>query len=167
MLIPLRFLWFALLIVGGSAHAQSSPPVLGGPAQNELPIHEVARLGNRASMEKILRETPSLRETPTDYGSTPLHLAAMNADAGPLQALLAAKANLHARDKEGSTPLHMAAYTNRLRNTQLLLEAGADPTLKNNIGRDVTSMARKVRADEVAGVISLWMLKGCKPGKPC
>ena len=25
----------------------------------------------------------------------------------------------------------------------------------------------KVRADEVAGVISLWVLKGCKAGKPC
>jgi len=28
-------------------------------------------------------------------------------------------------------------------------------------------MARKVKADEAAGVISLWMLKGCKAGKPC
>jgi hypothetical protein len=31
----------------------------------------------------------------------------------------------------------------------------------------VLSMARKVRADELAGIISLWILKGCQPGKPC
>jgi hypothetical protein len=24
-----------------------------------------------------------------------------------------------------------------------------------------------VRADELAGIISLWILKGCQPGKPC
>jgi ankyrin repeat protein len=159
------------LVTSSAAQAQtknSAPAqVLGGLAQNELPIHEAARLGNRLAMEKLLRENPAQRDTPTDYGSTPLHLAAMNADPGPLQALLAAKANLHARDQEGSTPLHMAAYTSRTKNAQLLLEAGADPTLKNNIGRDVGSMARKVRADELAGIVSLWILKGCKPGKPC
>jgi hypothetical protein len=48
----------------------------------------------------------------------------------------------------------------------LLLQAGSDPLLKTNDGRDVLSMARKVRADEIAGEISLWILKGCKPGKP-
>jgi len=49
----------------------------------------------------------------------------------------------------------------------LLLQAGADPMLKTNAGRDVLSLARKVRADELAGEISLWLLKGCKPGKAC
>jgi ankyrin repeat protein len=71
------------------------------------------------------------------------------------------------RDKEGATPLHMAAYTSRTRNAEILLQAGADPMLKTNIGRDVLSMARKVRADELAGVVSLWVLKGCKASKPC
>jgi ankyrin repeat protein len=135
--------------------------------QNELPIHEAARLGNRQATEQILRATPAMRDAPTTHGSTPLHLAAMNADPGPLQALLAAGANVNQRDKEGATPLHMAAYTSRTRNAEILLQAGADPMLKTNIGRDVLSMARKVRADELAGVVSLWVLKGCKASKPC
>ena len=50
---------------------------------------------------------------------------------------------------------------------QLLLESGADPALKTNAGRDPTSMARKVMANEVAGIISLWLLKQCTTGKPC
>lgn len=29
------------------------------------------------------------------------------------------------------------------------------------------SLARKSRADQTAGIMSLWVLKGCKPGKPC
>ena len=74
-------------------------------------------------------------------------------------------ANPNARDSDGRTPLHMAAFTTRRDNTMLLLQAGADPLLKTNDGRDVLSMARKVRADEIAGEISLWILKGCKPGK--
>lgn len=160
----IRSLWllFSLAVVG--AHAEGPPGLVG---QSVLPIHQAALEGNRATVERLLRENPAHRDIATDYGSTPLHLAAMNADPGPLQALLAAKANLHARDKEGATPLHMAAFTARTRNAVLLLEAGADPLLKTDIGRDVLSLARKIRADELAGVVSLWVLKGCKPGKPC
>ena len=52
-------------------------------------------------------------------------------------------------------------------NARLLLRAGADPQAKTEAGRDVLSLARKVRADELAGEISLWILKGCSPEKPC
>jgi len=133
--------------------------------QNELPIHDAARNGDAASVERLLGADPSFRDTPTAAGSTPLHLAAMNGDPGPLKVLLAAGARIDARDNEGATPLHMAAYASRTENGRLLLQAGADPLIKTDLGRDVLSMARKVRADELAGVISLWMLKGCKPGK--
>jgi ankyrin repeat protein len=153
-----------MLVVAGVVNADNG---LGVPALNELPIHFAARAGSRAGIEAILRTDPTQRDLATAYGSTPLHLAALNPDPGPLQALLAAGANVHARDSEGSTPMHMAAYATRTKNAELLLQAGADATLKNTIGRDVLSLARKVRADELAGVVSLWLLKGCKPGKPC
>ena len=160
--LPFAWLLFAPLSFTANAEA---PAVVA--AKTPLPIHAAAAEGNRASVERLLRENPTLRDLATDYGSTPLHLAAMNADPGPLQALIAAKASVHARDVEGATPLHMAAFATRTRNAQLLLEAGADPTLKTNVGRDVLSLARKVRADELAGVVSLWVLKGCKATKPC
>ena len=130
-------------------------------------VHEAAKSGKRAQIETILKGNPGLRDIRSPLGSTPLHLAALNPDPGPLQALIAAGADPNARDHDGTTPLHMAAYGTNAKAAQLLLQAGADPTAKTNAGRDPTSMARKVRADEVAGVISLWLLKGCKPGKPC
>jgi hypothetical protein len=89
------------------------------------------------------------------------------ATAGPLKALLAAGADVNARDKEDNTPLHMAAYADKSENARLLLEAGADADAKSAGGRTPLSLARKSRADETAGIISLWVLKGCKPGKPC
>lgn len=151
-----------MLAVAGGAHAQQP---LG---KNELPIHDAARLGTRADVEQILKLTPAMRDAPTEaIGSTPLHLAALNPDSGPLKALIAAGANVNARDKNDATPLHMAAFATQSSNTKLLLEAGADPLLKTIEGRDVASVARRVRADEVAGIVSIWLLKGCKAGMKC
>lgn len=108
-----------------------------------------------------------MRDARTGLGSTPLHLAATNSDITVLKALLAAGADVNARDMDGNTPLHMAAYTNRFENSKLLLEAGADIGATNSGGRTPIAMARKARADDVVGLISLWTLKGCKAGQKC
>ena len=156
----------ALLIACGvpTGLTLAAEPTLG---MNEQPIHDAARMGDRKAVEAILKSSSQARDARTPLGMTPLHYAAMNEDSGPLKALLAAGALVNARDGEGRTPLHMAAFSTRTANGKLLLEADADPSLKTDAGRDVLSMARKVRADELAGIISLWILKGCKPGKPC
>lgn len=160
----------ALLLAGAAllaprpAAAQAAVPTVG---QHERPIHDAARMGTRVDVAKLLQADTSQRDVRTPLGATPLHYAAMNADPGALQALLAAGANPNARDGEGRTPLHMAAFATRTANARLLLRAGADPQAKTDAGRDVLSMARKVRADELAGEVSLWILKGCKPEKPC
>lgn len=138
-----------------------------GQTSTDRPIHDAARVGSGDDVRKLLKADPKQRDVRTDLGSTPLHLAAMNPDTSALKALIAAKADPNARDNEGATPLHMAAYASRPVNVQLLLEAGADPLAKTDNGRDPGSMARKVKADETAGVLSLWILKGCKAGKPC
>ena len=153
-------LWLALQAPWGLAQA----PLQG---MNELPIHDAARAGSQKEVEALLKASAQNRDARTPLGATPLHYAAMNQDIGPLKALVAAGANPNARDVEGRTPLHMAAFATRTPHAKLLLQAGADPLLKTEAGRDVLSLARKVRADEVAGEISLWILKGCKPGRAC
>lgn len=141
--------------------------LLAGPARADAPIHGVARSGGGKEVAALLKSDPGARETRTELGSTPLHLAAVNPDVTALQALIAAGADVNARDADGATPLHMAAYAQNAKHARLLLEAGADPYAKTNNGRDPTSMARKSMAHEAAGVISLWILKGCKAGRPC
>ena len=147
--------------------AQTAPVSDMLPGMNEAPIHDAARMGTRQEVERLLKASAQNRDVRTPLGASPLHYAAMNGDSGPLKALLAAGANPNGRDTDGRTPLHMAAFATRRDAVMLLLQAGADPQLKTNDGRDVLSLARKVRADEIAGEISLWILKGCKPGKPC
>lgn len=161
---------FAASIILVGAWLVASPVGAGEPGalgSGDLPIHDAARLGGGADIVKILKANPAARDARTPLGSTPLHLAATNPDVSALKALIAAGADPNARDSDGATPLHMAAYTQNAKTAQLLLEAGADPMAKTNIGRDPTSMARKAMANEAAGVISLWILKGCKAGKPC
>lgn len=161
-------LWANLLIVmlsvaalASTAHAQQ---VLG---QNDQIIHDAARMGSGADVARIIKENPAMRDARTGLGSTPLHLAATNPDVSALKALLAAGANVNAKDDDGNTPLHMAAYTNRIEAAKVLLEAGADVNIKTTAGRTPMAMARKSRADEIAGLISLWVLKGCKSGGKC
>lgn len=61
-------------------------------------------------------------------GSNVLHCAAGGGTAGPtLQQLIAAGADIHAKDKRGATPLHLAAACSNLDMIPLLLAAGADP----------------------------------------
>lgn len=151
-------------VIAAVALATARAEVLGA---NDQPIHDAARLGTGAEVEAILRATPSARDARTLVGMTPLHLAATNPDTSALKVLIAAGAPVNARDNEGVTPLHLAAYTQRAEHARLLLEAGADPYLKTHAGRDALSMARKAMAHEVAGVISLWILKGCQPKVPC
>ena len=134
---------------------------------NDKPIHDAARLGTDVEVLAILKADATARDARTSGGATPVHLAATNVNPAALKALIAAGANVNARDNEGVTPLHMAAYTQRTAQARLLLEAGADPLAKTHAGRDVLSLARKVMAHETAGVISLWLLKGCQAGKPC
>jgi ankyrin repeat protein len=142
-------------------------PALAEVQSYDQPIHDAARTGSGDDVRRLLKADPKQRDVRTAQGSTPLHLAATNPDTTAMQALIVAGADVMARDNDGATPLHMAAYSSRPKNTQIMLEAGADPQAKTDNGRDAGSMARKVKADETAGVISLWVLKGCKAGKPC
>lgn len=164
--MPSRILKSAGLLAALAIFACALPAAAESTVgQNDQPIHDAARLGTADAVARLLKADPAQRDARTQQGSTPLHLAATNPDPGPLKVLVAAGAEVNARDGDGATPLHMAAYASHAKNVRLLLEAGADYTLKTNNGRDAGSMARKVMANEAAGVLSLWILKGCKAGQ--
>ncbi len=156
--------WLAAALAFALAPATQAQEALG---QNDQIIHDVARMGKGEEITQIIKENPAMRDARTGLGSTPLHMAATNPDTGALKALLAAGADVNAKDMDGNTPLHMAAYSNKFEHSKLLLEAGADVNAVSTGGRTPVAMARKSRADDVIGLISLWMLKGCKAGEKC
>jgi ankyrin repeat protein len=135
--------------------------------QGNQRIHDLAKTGTGAQVRALLDKEPALLNVRNVRGSTPLHLAAINPDPTVMDVLLAAGAEVNLADDEGFTPLHMAAFHRQADYALLLLEAGADVNAKTTAGRTPLSMAEKARADETSGVISLWILKGCKPKQNC
>lgn len=64
---------------------------------------------------------------------SPLHRAAADNDTATLSALLAAGADLEARDSEGRTALLVATRANAIEAARLLIDAGADVNAKDTI----------------------------------
>ncbi len=163
------------LALAAPAAAQPKPaavaavvePIGGDVTLGNHAVHDVATSGSAAQLKKLLAEQPAERDAKNVRNATPLHFAALNPDVGVLKALLAAGAGVNLQDDDGNTALHMAAFARKTEAALLLLEAGADVNLKTKAGRTPLAMAEKARADETAGVIALWVLKGCKPGQGC
>lgn len=64
-----------------------------------------------------------------------------------LKMLIAAGADLNARDKDSYTPMMIAAIANRYDMVYIMLEAGADPTIKTKAGTTIVNMINRIRTD--------------------
>ena len=75
----------------------------------------------------LSRKQPKLKPRPgvDEYGRTPLHHAASDADVARVAALLGEGANPGLPDDDGWTPLHFAAQAQAVEVVRRLLEAGA------------------------------------------
>lgn len=87
-------------------------------------------------------------------GWTPLHYAASNGHLPVIALLLDHHAYIDATSPNGTTPLMMAARYGSFAAAKLLLEAGADPSLKNDLGMSAVDFARAVdRADVIELIV--------------
>ena len=73
-----------------------------------------------------------------------------------MQPLLAAGADVMARDEDGSTPLHWAASNGTPANIQALLDAGADAKAKNKHGHTPWDYAQN--NEKLKGTKGYWAL---------
>ena len=81
---------------------------------------------------------PAAAETAAYQG---LHAAAARGDVPAISKLIAARADVNARDQFGDTPLIVACAKGNGATAALLLERGADPTLKDQEGRTAAERA--------------------------
>ena len=90
-------------------------------------------------------------------GWTPLHYAASFGGTGAVeqvQLLLEHHAYIDAESPNGTTPLMMAAQYGTTAAVKALLEAGADPTLKNQLGLTARDFAVRGGRQEVVDLIA-------------
>ncbi|MFO1315703.1 MAG: ankyrin repeat domain-containing protein [Burkholderiales bacterium] len=74
-------------------------------------------------------------------GYTGLFAAAARGDAAEIAKLVAAGADVKARDGRGRTPLHVAAFAGRHDAMRALVKAGADPNALENDRYDIVTIA--------------------------
>ena len=95
-----------------------------------MSIHEAARMGNAAEVEKQLAWGVNPNSKTFRYRTAPLHEAAANGKLRIVKLLLEKGANVNVTNEGGETPLHYAAKHGYLEVMEILLENGADPAQK-------------------------------------
>jgi ankyrin repeat protein len=103
-------------------------------------IHYAAKGGDLNKIKILLKVDPALvsSKDKDHYDYTPLHYAAKEGHREVVQLLLAAKAEVNAKDRDGATPLHLALQMDHQDVAELLGKHG---------GKDYRVAAEKGRED--------------------
>jgi ankyrin repeat protein len=108
------------------------------------PLGLAAFFGRRAAVGLLLArggEVNTAARNPLQV--TALHAALAGPEPSIAELLVAAAADVNARQQDGFTPLHETAQTGHVELTRLLLDHGADPTLPNASGLTPADIARQ------------------------
>ncbi len=112
------------------------------PAAGELsPLH----LANNAATARLLVEAGADVKATTEFGSTALHMVAVNADLGTITFLAKAGAPLEAKDGWQHTALHTAAVHARPGKATELIKAGAKISAKDEDRNTPLHLATKAQ----------------------
>lgn len=106
-------------------------------------IHDAITAGDRARVEALLRQDPSLVRAPNENPTRdlPLHTAATAGRVEIAELLLDAGGEIEGLDSDGSTPLHCAAVSRKPEMVRFLLSRGADVNRRDKNGAYSMSFA--------------------------
>ncbi len=119
-------------------------------ASDESPLMLAALRGHGELARKLIERGADVNKT----GWTPLHYAATNGHLEIMNLLLEHHAYIDAESPNATTPLMMAAHYGSADAVRLLLAAGADATLKNQLGMSAIDFANKANRKEAAELIA-------------
>jgi FOG: Ankyrin repeat len=118
--------------------------------KDESPLMLAALKGHFDLVKKLIDRGADVNKT----GWAPLHYAATTGQLAIMQLLLDQSAYIDAESPNGTTPLMMAAHYGTPEAVKLLLEAGADASLKNQLGLTAIDFANRANREESAGLIA-------------
>jgi len=99
---------------------------LGGYAASGADVADAVMNRDKAALQSLLQQKTDVNAAQAD-GTTALHWAVHQDDAGTVDQLLRAGANVKIANREGATPLYLACETGNAVMVEKLLKAGADP----------------------------------------
>jgi ankyrin repeat protein len=122
-------------------------------AQDESPLMLAALRGYVDLCAQLIERDADVNKP----GWTPLHYAATDSHIPVMQLLLNQHAYIDAASPNGSTPLMMAAMYGNASAVKMLLEAGADPTIKNDLGLTAIDFAERVKKTDATAIIAAFI----------
>jgi len=118
--------------------------------KDESPLMLASLKGNKELVRQLIARDAHVNKT----GWTPLHYAATGGQLEVMQILLDQHAYIDAESPNKSTPLMMAAMYGTPAAVRLLLDAGADPTLRNQLGMSAVDFAQKASRPDSADLVA-------------
>lgn len=128
--------------------------------KDESPLMIASIKGQKEIVKKLIARDADVNKP----GWTPLHYAATAGQVEVMEILLEEHAFIDAESPNRSTPLMMAAKYGSTAAVKLLLEAGADVTMRNELGLSAVDFAqqgnRRDAADLIAAAVRAQQPKG-------
>lgn len=119
-------------------------------AKDESPLMLAALKGHTDLVRKLIARGADVNKP----GWTPLHYAATGGHLAVMELLLEEHAFIDAESPNKTTPLMMAAHYGTLASVKLLLEAGADPSVRNELGLSAVDFAQRAGRQDAADMVS-------------
>lgn len=89
-------------------------------------IHDACKAGNLEKVKSMLQADPSLLQSVTPEGKSPLHMATGWGKTDIVTYLLSIGADINALNNDGGKPIHVAASQNQPACAEILLNNGAE-----------------------------------------
>ena len=148
----------ALYVALRDGSLKSAQVLIDGPKTNvdtrtpsdETPLMMACLRGQIDIVRKLIARGADVNKT----GWTPLHYAATGSQIEIMRLLLDQSAYIDAQSPNGTTPLMMAAMYGSEDAAKFLLDAGADPTLKNQLGLSAADFANRAGRNELARALA-------------
>ncbi len=129
--------------------------------KDESPLMIASLKGQTDVVRKLIARDADVNKP----GWAPLHYAATGGHLEIMQILLDEYAFIDAESPNKTTPLMMAAKYGSTAAVKLLLEAGADPTMRNELGLSAVDFALQSQRKDAADLIAAAIRKSHPRGK--